>query len=973
MQKRQHQLHTAGGGAASLQSLSVVYLPRGGIYVHTPAGPVQFGMPPETIKDSMRLGLTLPAFFIVPKERFNLQAGINVAEFEFPAYYNFFFKRRRINLIVTKAVEPLIRTIFRETLLGPSTVEWPAEYGESVPKRSYPDLAKEMSYFSVNPFDRSPLTVDSLLAFTHFDERGRVQLDHGVAITDEGEEYVVTAQVRTEGSAEPVTKEIARVRQEVFSTPVMDEPPPQPQPQPPPQHLPPTPKPSASPSPPPSASPSPAAVSPSSSVAGAAAEYFVPPHFGLTMLGNSDGFDSGGTTTGFVLWMNRRGIMVDPPPHSGALLKRHGISARLMRGVILTHCFPEVDTRVLTNRGLLFLDEIERRQALREEVLFGCYEVKRVQGGKEVESKQLRYVKGKLRILKEEELPTELVEFASPGEGKRWTEESGPYGKGMVAAQAKETHDTRDSPKRSTQKDAKSQPYPVKCPTCSTCCPSTLSLTLSLLLPPSPPCVGCCSEVKTKQGTKLTELKSDDDNSDDDSDDDCDDDTIYSRHVSLRVTPDHEMFVQTGNKKTRGDVTWSSTRKWDPVTKKGGPVVERPHRKVQAQELLSTDRRASVRLLACAEGGFLPPSISRREAVRTWLRLTSVEFTAFLELFGFWLGDGSMSYATSQGGYNGVRFYQVKGSDRAWLTLTLGKVGLRRDVDWMSFVSSNERREDMLITAPHWFALFDEVFGRKYKHSQYYVHDANADTAAGAANQEVNTDHCQPPSPLSLTRSPPSTPLSSSASSSSSSPTSSTSRRSLTSTSKRRRSALECWTPPTPTLSASRSTTPSASTRSSLSLTRVKEEAEMDVIDLTEEEEKKDVPMEDEEKDDDEEEDDELPPEWIKSVKWLPEWALAELSRDEMRLVIEGLRRADGTFAQGDKVIYTSSSRLRDQLMHAMLHCGYRSTPQLSTHPSSAEPAPLVLLSPALPSLALTSWCRAVLLWCVDVLARGRL
>ncbi len=58
---------------------------------------------------------------------------------------------------------------------------------------------------------------------------------------------------------------------------------------------------------------------------------------------NSDGFDAKGTTTGFVLWMNRHGIMVDPPPHFGSILKKHGISARLMRGIILTHCHADHD------------------------------------------------------------------------------------------------------------------------------------------------------------------------------------------------------------------------------------------------------------------------------------------------------------------------------------------------------------------------------------------------------------------------------------------------------------------------------------------------------------------------------------------------------------------------------------------------------------------------------------------------------
>ena len=61
------------------------------------------------------------------------------------------------------------------------------------------------------------------------------------------------------------------------------------------------------------------------------------------MSSNSDGFDKGGTTTGFVVWMNRRGIMVDPPPHSGTHLKKHGINPRLIKGVILTHCHADHD------------------------------------------------------------------------------------------------------------------------------------------------------------------------------------------------------------------------------------------------------------------------------------------------------------------------------------------------------------------------------------------------------------------------------------------------------------------------------------------------------------------------------------------------------------------------------------------------------------------------------------------------------
>ena len=43
---------------------------------------------------------------------------------------------------------------------------------------------------------------------------------------------------------------------------------------------------------------------------------FSPPKFGISILGNSHGFDAKGSTSGYILWINGRGIMIDPPPFS---------------------------------------------------------------------------------------------------------------------------------------------------------------------------------------------------------------------------------------------------------------------------------------------------------------------------------------------------------------------------------------------------------------------------------------------------------------------------------------------------------------------------------------------------------------------------------------------------------------------------------------------------------------------------------
>ena len=344
-------------------------------------------------------------------------------------------------------------------------------------------------------------------------------------------------------------------------------------------------------------------------------------------------------------------------------------------------CFPELDTRVLTDHGFLFLSQIEernreyQRSSPGKEVLYGCYEVA---------SMEVKYCKGRLVYSAS---PQEWVEFQSEGDSQLWKEDSGPYGTdGLLTAGRGET-------KR--------------------------------------------------------------------------------RRVSLRVTPNHDMFVQLGNKSSgasEGSVWW---RREDGV--------ERPPQAMKASEVLSCDA-THVRVWACAQHGYEPPSRHRRRAVQAALSLSNGQFEAFLELLGFWLGDGTLSYHRSgNGGY--VRFSQVKKTDVAWLKDALEEAGLHES-QWSSGACGKERI--LLIKQPVWFAWFDEEFGARCMRS--------------APN---------------------------------------------------------------------------------------------------------------------------MPPEAIKSAKHLPAWALQELSCEETQLLLAGLHRADGSFKAGQNEIHTSGVAFRDQLVQALLHCGY--------------------------------------------------
>lgn len=74
---------------------------------------------------------------------------------------------------------------------------------------------------------------------------------------------------------------------------------------------------------------------------------YEPPVFGVTMIGSGHGFDAQARTSGFILWLDGRGVLVDPPVHSTFWMREHGIDTRLVEDLILTHCHADHDSGTL--------------------------------------------------------------------------------------------------------------------------------------------------------------------------------------------------------------------------------------------------------------------------------------------------------------------------------------------------------------------------------------------------------------------------------------------------------------------------------------------------------------------------------------------------------------------------------------------------------------------------------------------------
>ncbi|PRP86006.1 putative transcriptional regulator, Crp/Fnr family protein [Planoprotostelium fungivorum] len=285
-------------------------MPNGGTIVKTVLGRVQIGIPPETIKDSMKCGIDVPNYFVFGELLFDRKHGVNLAEAEFPAYWNFFIKKRVINFVCRRDQEIAIRKVFRETLLGPEKIDLSSEYPPHLADLM-PDLHKEAQY--LRTFDN----IDELLHFHNFDRNGTVSLEGGrlkihhdksnhlfVFYEDDQETVSVSSYVSVPGRK-------YQGNSLKMST-----------------------------------------------------KMFEPPVFGITILGNSSGFDPSHSTSGFILWIDRRGTMVDPPLNSKEILQK--ADAGTMQAIL-----DETQITIMTTPTIMhsFLRKYSALTSLRESEL----------------------------------------------------------------------------------------------------------------------------------------------------------------------------------------------------------------------------------------------------------------------------------------------------------------------------------------------------------------------------------------------------------------------------------------------------------------------------------------------------------------------------------------------------------------------------------------------------------------------------
>ncbi|PRP78065.1 hypothetical protein PROFUN_14039 [Planoprotostelium fungivorum] len=287
-------------------------------------GPVQIGIPPETIKTSLRNREDVPQYYVLPPLLF--AEDINFGEVEFPIFFNFFIKQafkdpsKKVYVVGNASHLERVKTVFKESIFGPDpnqtfvnqeisgerkqfgyTIQMDKERDALAHKNKDGSSAKLTDFANFLPFDENGIaTITKDLEDGQKQELKIANLDGLIRFYENGKyTAAVDTNIYQSRGHQSEKKEVAQLPECTFE----------------------------------------------------------PPTFGVTFLGTSHGFDKNGNTTGFIIWINGRGIVVDPPVQTTDYLHSQGIKTSIVDKVILTHCHSDHDSGII--RKIITGEKIE--------------------------------------------------------------------------------------------------------------------------------------------------------------------------------------------------------------------------------------------------------------------------------------------------------------------------------------------------------------------------------------------------------------------------------------------------------------------------------------------------------------------------------------------------------------------------------------------------------------------------------------
>jgi CRP-like cAMP-binding protein len=302
--------HPAFGEALSAAGRTVQLLDPAVLFSPDGATRVQLGSPSQTTKDILREGLRGEQIFILPASLF--ESKTNYGDVEFLVYLNFFLRQQtRTRIVGTARQRDILHRLLTLTLFGlfdPSAPDAAtfdqvrAAYGvDSRETYDFLRAAHENYGARRGPEPGSPLLgIDDYVDFItlHPEETVIALTAAEVRVAPRGRVFHVRIR-QSDGKETEKDLEVAPARRRFRAIP--------------------------------------------GDLREAIQFATDRPRFGVTPLGTSHGFDPGGDFTTFIVWINGRGMLVDPSPDALAHLDRIGVAAVDVPYVFLTHVHSDHD------------------------------------------------------------------------------------------------------------------------------------------------------------------------------------------------------------------------------------------------------------------------------------------------------------------------------------------------------------------------------------------------------------------------------------------------------------------------------------------------------------------------------------------------------------------------------------------------------------------------------------------------------
>lgn len=145
----------------------------GATLINTPAGYIQFGIPPGSLAEVLKLGIQIPEYFIIPFVRFHKKYAINLSDFSNTVFHNFLQGKK--TYFICGPLAPIhLRIIFKEIwpIWNEHTINANIDFYSSIDKNPIPNFKEEFKYLrNLFKYYNQKFSYESMIEYIVIDKK----------------------------------------------------------------------------------------------------------------------------------------------------------------------------------------------------------------------------------------------------------------------------------------------------------------------------------------------------------------------------------------------------------------------------------------------------------------------------------------------------------------------------------------------------------------------------------------------------------------------------------------------------------------------------------------------------------------------------------------------------------------------------------------------------------------------------------